>query len=693
MAEQKSILIVDDEVFSGKILQTSLREMGFLTDYVVATGEEAIELTEKVEFDLILMDIMLAGDIDGIEAGRIIRSRSKIPIIYLTSHVDERYVERAKRTEPVAYLLKPFRLTELRMHVEMALLRAETERLLRESEQRYRALVETQVELVCRYKPDGTLTYVNHAYCIYYGLSREQLLGSKTGLPEVKITLGKIAFYQGFIRDSGSVQSFETQDVGLDGEPRYQQWTEVKLLDEYGRLQEIQGVGRDITELKRLEAETLYRTEERFQAVFDSVADGIFILDNKLNYTHVNPAGRNLFGFTQSQVVGFSPQKVFGREIGSKLEALYSRVLAGSTAQYEQTRTISGTDLNFSESVAPLKNIDGSVIGLCCICRNISGLKKVDDSELDEQSTYMSLPMRQTIALALAAAESEGVVCLLGESGSGKDHLARWIHDHSRRRSGPFVSINCAVLPETLVESELFGHERGAFTGALVQKRGLLELAEGGTILLNEIGELSGSIQAKLLSFIDTKSFMRVGGAKPITVDSRLIVATHRNLEEEVSEGRFMGPLFHRINVFPITVPPLRDRLEDIPTLCRQLIHKLQHVIGMESVPEFDGKHYRMLSAYNWPGNVRELRNVLERSLMLWKGGRLDIQLPVTQETKSGWSFSVDDFESHSLSEITSIISRSFCEEMVIRCKGNKSKAAKRLGVSRDALYRRLRGI
>ncbi len=691
MLHKKQILVVEDEVSVGRMLKARLEDMGYRVDWIVPTGEEAIEIARKTRPDLILMDIKLAGNIDGIEAGNRIRTNSTIPIIYLTSHVSDSYIKRAKLTEPLAYMLKPVNSVSLRTTIEMAFARVEVEQRLSESERRYRALVETQVELVCRCTGEGALTYANDSYCIYFGIKKEDLSRATAGLPSLRKSLGDLKPDRPLPDGSGSVRTYETKDTDAMGKTRFQQWTEVSLFDETGKPLEIQAVGRDITELKEVEADRLHRTEERFRAVFESAADSIFILDKRMRYTHANAASLNLLGLSESQVVGLRPQDVFGPETGASLSRIFSRVLKGVSAQYEQIRQISGVMLTFSESATPLRDFNGKVIGLCCIGRNVTEQKRVASCEHDENENYLSAVMRETMSLAQAASDSDGTVCLLGESGSGKDRLARWIHDNSKRKSGPFVPINCAVLPESLAESELFGHERGAFTGAAVQKRGLLELAEGGTILLNEIGELSTSLQAKLLSFIDTKSFLRVGGAKRIMVDSRLIVATHRRLEEEVEQGRFMSPLFHRINVFPIVVPPLRDRLEDIPVLCRELLQLLNCDIPLTMRPAMDIDHYKSLCNYHWPGNVRELRNVLERSLMLWKGGKFFLQLPTTQTTTIDWVFSVDGLESQPLSEIVSKMLASVCQEVVNRYKGNKSKAAKSLGISRDALYRHLR--
>ena len=237
-------------------------------------------------------------------------------------------------------------------------------------------------------------------------------------------------------------------------------------------------------------------------------------------------------------------------------------------------------------------------------------------------------------------------VPLQGESGSGKDYLARWIHDHSKRALSPYFSLNCAAITRELAESELFGHERGAFTGAHSRKRGLLELAEGGTLLLNEIGELPLSLQSKLLTFLDTRSFLRVGGEKPHNVNARIISATNRSLDKEVEEGRFLSALFYRINVFGINVPPLRDRIEDIPVLLEEIMSRLAAELQLTQLPYIDPAFAIALARYDWPGNVRELRNALERSLMLSDGRSLSLTLPSVQESPHDWSH-VSSFPVH----------------------------------------------
>ncbi len=252
--------------------------------------------------------------------------------------------------------------------------------------------------------------------------------------------------------------------------------------------------------------------------------------------------------------------------------------------------------------------------------------------------------------------------------------------------------MNCAAISRDLAESELFGHERGSFTGAHRRKRGLLELAEGGTLLLNEIGELTLSLQSKLLTFLDTRSFLRVGGEKGITANARIIAATNRNLETEVAEGRFLSPLLYRLNVFGIRVPPLRDRIEDIPVLLEEIMSGLAVELQLTSLPEIDTAAVIGLSGYDWPGNVRELRNVLERSLMLSEGPNLNVAFPTIGASHQSWSH-VSGFPEHerTLHDVTDEVIKSLCLEALRRCDGNRRGTARVLGIARDSLYRHMK--
>jgi PAS domain S-box-containing protein len=445
-----------------------------------------------------------------------------------------------------------------------------------------------------------------------------------------------------------------------------------------------------IVERNRAE-KALRLSEERFRAIFESAEECISIKDRDLKHVLVNPAMERLLARKAADIVGLRSGDLFGEPAGAHMEEVDRRVLDGEPIDEERTIPVHGIPLTLYSTTVPLKDRGGYVVGICTMAREITARKRMVAEMSVRTENYQSQTMRATLAKARVAAETDSIVLLQGESGSGKDFLARWIHDHSHRAEGPFFTINCAAVAKGLAESELFGHERGAFTGAVSRKKGILELAEGGTLLLNEIGELDLALQAKLLAFLDTRSFLRVGGQMHIHVNARLIAATHRDLELECAEGRFLRPLLYRLSVFPIDVPPLRERHDDVPLLTEEIIQKLASEMQLSRVPVIDADHVRTLRQYHWPGNVRELRNVLERSLMLWPGGRFSLTLPVRCADDREWSHTIQYVEGQTLREVTDEITKSLCSEILQRCRGNKKETARVLGISRDALYRYMR--
>ncbi len=239
-----------------------------------------------------------------------------------------------------------------------------------------------------------------------------------------------------------------------------------------------------------------------------------------------------------------------------------------------------------------------------------------------------SKALAEVLQLVAQVAPTDTSVLILGESGTGKEQIANCVHNLSPRKSKPFVKVNCAALPTNLIESELFGHEKGAFTGALERRIGKFEQASGGTILLDEIGEMPPEMQVKLLRVLQEKEIERIGGRAPIKVDVRIIAATNRNLEKEIAEGRFRLDLYYRLNIFPVTLPPLRERKEDIPALAYHFVSRYARKIG-KTITDISPKVLKDLAAYDWPGNIRELEHLLERSILLTSGSVIkEIYLP-----------------------------------------------------------------
>ncbi len=352
---------------------------------------------------------------------------------------------------------------------------------------------------------------------------------------------------------------------------------------------------------------------------------------------------------------------------------------------------------------------DGKRIGAALKVEDISEIKRVIrerdealfnlekiEKQLDEEKMLKELfpniagesrKMNYVKKLALKASNTNSTVLILGESGTGKTLIAKAIHEHSKG-DGPFVHVNCGTIPETLLESELFGYEKGAFTGARTDgKKGFFEMANGGTILLDEIGEISPAVQVKLLQVLQDKSFYKVGGQEKIKVDVRVIAASNRNLEEEILKGNFREDLYYRINVFPIWIPPLRERKEDIYSLVEILLPAICDKIGC-SRKNISVEALNMLLNYDWPGNVRELENILERAINLCDGNtifskHLILKPNVSEkfETKDiiPLKKSVEEFEKKTIEKVLKLH------------KGNKNKTMKSLGISKTTFYEKLK--
>jgi DNA-binding NtrC family response regulator len=308
----------------------------------------------------------------------------------------------------------------------------------------------------------------------------------------------------------------------------------------------------------------------------------------------------------------------------------------------------------------------------------------------DAQSAliFRSKAMEDLVALAESAARADSTVVITGESGTGKDVLARFIHARSARADAPVISVNCAALPEPLFESEFFGHERGAFTGATATKRGLIEAADGSTLFLDEVGEMPAQIQVKLLRFLEEGRFRRVGSTRDRESDVRVVAATNRNLADDVRQGRFRADLFYRLNVISLHVPPLRQRREDIPALVEHFLAVFRERFRRPAL-ELSEESRRRLSAYDWPGNVRELRNCLERAAALATADLIEADqvLPAAAKGAEGGKAAPPSAAPATLDELE----RQHILRVLEESGGNRERAAAILGISARTLYRKLR--
>ena len=304
--------------------------------------------------------------------------------------------------------------------------------------------------------------------------------------------------------------------------------------------------------------------------------------------------------------------------------------------------------------------------------------------------------LKQQIALA---GPTNGWVLIQGESGTGKELIARAIHRMSRRAQGPFVEVNCAAIPQELIESELFGHERGAFTGATAMKRGKFDLAHGGTIFLDEIADMSLATQAKVLRVLEGQEFQRVGGTKTLKTDVRVIAASNKNLVDEIKKGAFRQDLFYRLNVIPLEVPPLRERVDDIPRLVHYFLREYSSEYGQKA-KTIEDEALALFISYSWPGNVRELRNFIERLIIMVPGPVLtvrDVPPPVSSALEDGrqqiGNIVRGPLQCSTLREARSEFEREFITQKLKEFGGNVSRTADAIGVERSNLHRKIKAL
>ena len=476
----------------------------------------------------------------------------------------------------------------------------------------------------------------------------------------------------------------------------------------------------DATERKRAE-ETLEQLRRQNELILDAAGEGIYGLDLQGNTTFVNPAAARMIGWEAEELIG-KPQhdilhhsKADGTPYPKEECPIYAAFHDG--AVHHVTDEVfwrkDGTSFPVEYISTPIRDERGKLVGAVVTFKDITERKRAEEalrnalteveqlkSRLQAESIYLqeeikvehnfadiitgSSLFKKMLAKVQQVASTDATVLILGETGTGKELIARAVHYLSPRNDRPLVKVNCAALPANLIESELFGHEKGAFTGALSRKIGRFELADGGTIFLDEIGDLPLELQAKFLRVLQEGEFERLGNPRSIKVDVRVIAATNRDLKKAIQAGHFREDLFYRLNVFPLTVPPLRERKEDLPLLVRHFAKKYGRKLGkaIERIPQ---RVMDVLQAYPWPGNVRELENIIERVVILSPGSTIqfDELLDVVQsaEVQPRSSLTLEEVERNHILQVL--------EETGWRIEGRQG-AAGRLGLNPSTLRSRI---
>lgn len=426
--------------------------------------------------------------------------------------------------------------------------------------------------------------------------------------------------------------------------------------------------------------------------ILNCISDGVLTIDLNGNIQYVNRAMQELLGYPEDELVGSRCEKF----IQSNICASEDCILRRSLAKKEKISNYETFVINKAGRRVPVNiNTDllydgaGNITGIVEVFRDISQLKELKDRLTDvfqfENIITKDRRMKEILAILPSVAQSKSTVLIQGESGTGKELIAKAVHNNSLRKTKPFITVNCAAIPDTLIESELFGHVKGAYTGAHQDRIGRFELANLGTIFMDEIGDMSLSTQAKLLRVIQEEKFERVGGSKTISVDVRIIAATNKNLLKEVKEGNFREDLYYRISVFPITLPPLRDRKEDIPVLITHYIEKFNREM-VKTINNVSPQAMQVLLDYFYPGNIRELRNIIEHAFICSRGNTiLSEHLPKGMLSTDGQIDISPDGSS------LNNVEKEWIAKVLEKSGGKYQEAARRLGISRTTLWRKLK--
>jgi len=573
----KSVLIVEDEFIVANDLRLILTKAGYSVTGIASSVEEAEELLQKQKPDLVILDIRLNGKRSGIDLARELR-KENIAFIYLSANSNQQVLEKAKTTEPYGFLVKPFREKDLLVTLDIAWYLHEHSL---ESKLRQEALLQKQLTEVSNETSDTQQKLLKIARVL------------QPFVPFDLITSGIRPYNAEQFGDTGYLR------IGFD-EYQFIGGKELMTITGLHKCDLSAIIENSCTDNNAGIHNHEFVSKKSVNFSLQGIISNQFRLETYLVFPVALSYGLSVHYFFYSRKPG-----VYNKDHIALLNRL--KLCLAELAEriiYDQTSPVISTS-----QPAIVSNKNGELT-------NQAGFKNIIGSH------HLLLG---ALDLAAQVAPYDTSVLILGESGTGKENVAQSIHAFSPRKNGPFIKVNCAAIPATLVESELFGHEKGAFTGAIEKRKGRFEQADGGTIFLDEIGELPLAMQVKLLRVLQEREIEYVGGSYPKKVDVRIVAATNRNLEKEVAERNFRLDLYYRLNVFPITLPALRERKTDIAALAIFFANKF----CTSFKKPFNGVAESMMEKmydYNWPGNIRELENIIEQSVIL-NDGKSKLQL------------------------------------------------------------------
>jgi formate hydrogenlyase transcriptional activator len=566
---------------------------------------------------------------------------------------------------------------------------------LKNSEKKLRQVIDTIPTLAWSVLPDGSNEFLNKRWHEYTGLSAAQSHGSGWQVaihPEDRVLL--LQKWQGLLA-SGEPGEMEARLRRHDGVFRWFLMRVEPLRDDTGKIVRWYGTCTDIETLKQTEAQ-LREDERELRRITDLIPQAIVVQDPSGTPIYANQATLDYTGLTAEDVIApLFRERIFHPDDLERLREQRKAALGrGLPFEIEQrARRNDGQYRWFLIRYNPFRNDQGLVTRWYATGtdiddrvraeertrnENLALREQIDRDSMFEDIVGSSEALRKVLRQVTKLASSDSTVLILGETGTGKELIARSIHKRSNRADRAFIGVNCAAIPQSLIASELFGHEKGAFTGATQRRLGRFEAANGGTIFLDEVGDLPSEIQVALLRVLQEREIERVGSNKVIPIDVRVIAATHRDLNTLVAEGKFREDLLYRLNVVPIDVPPLRERVADTPLLVEYFIDRFGKKAG-KKFGTIDKKSLGLLQAYDWPGNIRELQNVIERAVILCDGETFSVdetwlrrELPVARSRPSA------------LNRVLARLEKEMIEAALTQCYGRvsgPSGAATKLGL------------